>query len=401
MKCPSFLIGLFMLLGSVSVHAELTEFKAIEQGLTQSHIQNLTDARLEQARGKYRAAGRWDNPELEYSQENLELPSGRSEETGWWLRQRLNISGSKGLERDAAALAQQAAEAQALLERRQWRADIRNRFYTALYARSRAQTLADHLLRVQRIATVIEQRRAAGDASRYDRLRITQELVRAQSAYAEAQAEQQTQRQRLLSLIGGRPDSLAGSLLPPAVEPGDAAQEQAIEQHPQLQMLAALKQSALLSAKAAERDAWPEVSVGIGRKTLDEAGYSADGSTVALSVEIPLFDRSQGETQRAHGLVHEYAADYALAYRRLRSDNLALRTSLAAQRESAEALQRAATMDDSSLGAMAEASYEAGEMNVMELLDAYRAELDTRLQYIDSARAARATFIQLQQLEGQ
>lgn len=51
--------------------------------------------------------------------------------------------------------------------------------------------------------------------------------------------------------------------------------------------------------------------------------------------------------------------------------------------------------------AMADAIYQAGELSVMELLDAYRTELETWQQSIDSAQAARTTFIQLQQLEKQ
>jgi cobalt-zinc-cadmium efflux system outer membrane protein len=224
-----------------------------------------------------------------------------------------------------------------------------------------------------------------------------QELARARSALAEARARQQAERAQLFALIGGDPETLGGALLPPAAERGDPD----LEQHPQLQMLAALEQSATLSARAARRAAWPEVSLGIGRKTLDEDDYSADGNAVALSVEIPLFDRGQGEAGRARGRVHEYVADHALTRTRLRAQRSALQTTLAAQRESARGLRQVMTRGEGSLGDLAESSYGAGELGVMELLDAWRTELETRLQYLDTARAARATLIQLQNLEGQ
>lgn len=389
------------LLAHPQAHAELSELIALERGMNQPHIQRLLKAQLDQAEGERDSAGRWDNPEIEYSQENLDLVSGRSEETTWWLRQRLNIAGSKGLERDAATMALQAAEAAAVLESRQWRTRIREQFYAALAAQTQAEVLNDHRRRLQQIATMIEQRVAQGDASRYDSLRMAQELARAEAAFAESQAGQQAARQRLFSLVGGAPDVLTGALLPPAVKHEMRGLDQALEQHPQLQMLAALEQSASLSAKAARREAWPEVSVGVGRKTLDEGGYSAEGNAVSLSLEIPLFDRNQGEVRTAQSLAHEYAANYALTRSRLRSQLQALQTTLAAQRESAQALREAATRGEDSLSTIAEASYQAGELGIMELLDAYRTELDTWLQYIDSARAARATFIQLQQVEGQ
>lgn len=378
-------------------YADLTEFQAIEQGMAQPEVRALLEAQLDQARGEKQSAGRWYNPEIEYSQEQIDLPSGNSEETLWWVKQRLNLAGVKGIERDAAAMTLEAAEAQSSLERRRWRTRIRTRFYDALAAQTRAEVLVDHRERLQKIAARIEQRVAEGDASEYDRLRIAQELARAQSLAAQAQAQQEAERQTLFGLIGGEPHTLTGKLLPPEGE----RTTQALGQHPQLLMIMALKQSAELSTKAAHRSAWPEVSLGLGRKSVDESGFSAEGNAVALSLEIPLFDRSRGEAQRSRGLAREYAADYALTHNRLRARQEALHTTLAARRESALAFRQATAEGKRSLSAMAEANYQAGEVTIMELVDAYRAELDTRQQYIDSARSARATFIELQQLEGQ
>lgn len=403
------LFSMLCLLGAplvcFSAYADMTESVALERAMAQPHIRGLLEAQLEQAKGVQDSAGRWDNPEIEYSQENLDLRAGRSEETSWWLRQRLNIAGSKGLERDAGAMGVQAAEARVLLARWEWRARIRAQFYAALSEQTRAEVLDDHHRRLQNIAKMIEQRVAEGDASRYDSLRIAQALAQAQSISAEAQAEQRAEHQRLFSLVGGAPDVLTGALLPPPVESGkqmlEQSSEQTLEQHPRLKMLAALEESASLNAKAARRKAWPEISVGVGRKTLDEAGYSAEGNAIALSVEIPLFDRNQGEARRARGLAHEYAAEQALTRIRLRTERQSLQSTLAAQRESAQALWQAVTNDEDSLSSIAEASYQMGELSIMELLDAYRTELDTWQRYIESAKAARATFIQLQQLEGQ
>lgn len=393
-----YVIGVALALSAaLPAQAELTEATALARGMAQPQLRSLFEARLEQAAGERRAAGRWQNPEIEYSQEHLNLPSGRSEETTWWLRQRLPLAGSKGLERDAAGMAQEAARARVNLEQRQWRARIRERFHDALAAQLRVEQLAEHHRRLQRIATMIDLRVEQGDASRYDSLRMARELAHAQSALTEARARQQAERAQLFSLVGGDPRPVNGTLLPPAATGSDPS----LEQHPQLTMLTALKQSAALSARAARRAAWPDVSIGIGRKTLHEDDYSADGNAFALSVEIPLFNRSQGEAARGQGQAREYVADHALTRNRLHAQRSALLTTLAAQRESARGLQQVATRGEGSLGAVAEASYEAGELGVMELLDAWQTELETRLDYLDTARAARATWIQLQKLEGQ
>lgn len=395
-----FCLSLYAGLLASSANAELTEASAIERGMAQASVEELFEAQLDQARGAQDSAGRWANPEVEYSRENLDLPSGRSEESSWWLKQRLNIAGVKGIERDAALQSLEASEANVDLQRRQWRAQIREQFYESLAAQMRTDVLANHHRRLEQIALMIEQRVDEGDASRYDQLRIAQEVARAQSLYGEAKAKQQAERQQLFALTGGAPEPLTGDLLPPQLEPSEQASIPSLEQHPQLQMLAAREQSASLSAKAARRESWPEVSLGLGRKTLDEPGLSAEGNAIALSVEIPLFDRNRGEAQREHGRAREYAADLALTRHRLRARQQALYTTLAAQRESALAFRQASQAGENSLSAIAETSYQAGELTIIELADAYRTELDTQQAYLDSARAARSTFIEIQELEG-
>ncbi len=395
-----FCLSLSAALLASSANAQLTEAYALERGMTRASVEALFDARLDQARGAQDSAGRWANPEVEYNRENMDLPSGRSEESTWWIKQRLNIAGVNGIERDAAAQSLEATEAQVTLQRRQWRTQIREQFYATLAAQMRTEVLAEHHQRLEQIALVIEQRVEEGDASRYDQLRMAQEVARAQSLYSEAKAKHQAERQQLFALIGGAPQTLTGNLLPPPLEPSQQSSSSTLEQHPQLQMLAAQEQSASLSAKAARRGSWPEVSLGLGRKFLDEPGLSAEGNAVALSIEIPLFDRNRGEAQRARGQAREYAADLALTRHRLRARQQALYTTLTAQRESAVAFKQATQAGENSLSAITEASYQAGELTIMELVDAYRTELDTWQQYLDSAQAARNTFIEIQLLEG-
>lgn len=394
-------LSLFAGLQANSTSAQLTEASAIERGMGQVSVEELFDARLDQARGAQDSAGRWANPEVEYSRENIDLPSGRSEESTWSLKQRLNIAGVKGIERDAAAQGLEANEAKVSLQRRQWHAQIRAQFYASLAAQMRAEVLANHRRRLEQVALMIEQRVDEGDASRYDQLRIAQEVARAQSLYGEAKAKQQSEHQQLFALIGGTPATLTGDLLPPPLKRAQQGTVPSLEQHPQLQMLAAQEQNASLNAKAARRESWPEVSLSLGRKTLEEPGLSAEGNAVALSVEIPLFDRNRGQAQRERGRAREYAADLALTRHRLHARQQALYTTLAAQRESALAFKQASEASEISLSTIAEASYQADELTIMELVDAYRTELDTCQQYLDSARAARTTYIEIQQLEGQ
>lgn len=383
--------------------AALDENSAVSQGLAQPDIQTLLDARQQQAAGDVSAAGRWENPEFEYEQDNLSLPGGDSRETTLWLRQPLDLAGVKRLQRNAAEQGLTAERLGAQLERRQWVATIRQRFHTALAAQLRSELTQRHHQRLQQIGIMIEQRIAKGEASRYDSLRLAQEIAHINSEYGSAVAETTVANQQLFSLIGVTAQPLEGELLPPSVPIKSAVSIKSahgdLAQHPRIAALAAHSQQATLNAQAARREAWPTLTLGLGHKTVDEPGLDTDGYALALGIKIPLFDRGQGRAQSATALSRQLQAETALATRQLESDIHALHVQLAAQRESALAFRQAAQADERSLSAIAESSYQAGEIGIMELIDAYDAEQSTGQRYIDSALAARLTYIQLRQLE--
>ena len=389
--------SLMLLLIAGNAFAALDENTAVTRGMAQPDIQTLFDARQQQAAGEVSAAGRWDNPEFEYEQENLSVPGGDSRETTLWLRQPLDLAGVKRLQRDAAAQGFTAEQLRVQLERQQWIATIRQRFHTALAAQLRSELAQRHHKRLQQIAAMIEQRIAKGEASRYDGLRLAQEIARIKSEFSDAVAETTVANQQLFSLIGIPAQPLEGELLPPSVS--ITSHPSNLSQHPRVAALAAGSQQAALNAQVARREAWPTLTLGLGHKTVDEPGLDTDGHAVALGIEIPLFDRGQGRAQVADALSRQLQAETALAIRQLENDIHALHVQLVAQRESALAFRRAAQADERSLSAIAESSYQAGEIGIMELIDAYVSEQSTGQRYIASALAARLTYIQLQQLE--
>ncbi len=382
-----------------SAAAPLTEHRAVERGLSQDNLETLLEARESAARGRTAAAGRWDNPELEYSREQLDLPAGDSEEQTWWLRQRINIAGVKGLERDAAARGLDADLARIRLARRKWRADIRRRFYEALAEQQRLEVLARHHKRLREIATVVQQQIDHGEASRYDGLRVKQELALVGSDRARAEAELQAARERLFALVGGEAQPLAGGLVPAL--PQSTSIDELVANHPRLAELEAQGDRSSLDAEAARRRRWPELTLGLGRKELNEPGLDAEGNTVSLGIEIPLFDRGSGEARQAESLAHQRRSDRALEARKLRADIRAARVNLRAQRRAALDVQASLESEPSSLTAIAESAYRGGEIGIMQLIDAYRTELTSYQHFIDSALEARMTYIRLQRLRGE
>lgn len=381
------------------VHAAvLTEAQAVMRGLSQPDIHALLDARRGVAAGNASAAGRWSNPEIEYQRETLDLPGGASEDREFWVRQRLNFAGVRGLERDAAARLQVAEDARTEWVAREIAADIRVFFYESMTADANAKVITDWHERLAGLTAAVANRVAAGDASRYDQLRLERELALVRGELLAAQATAASARDRLFSLIGGEPGALHGRLLPPAMD--DSVLVTVLANHPLLSALDAEAGSATLSARAARREAWPEVTVGVGRRGISEPGFNGDGNAISLGVTIPMFSRGTGAARAASSRARRLAAERALAESRLAADTRATLRALEAHREGALALRSVGATESDSLAAISERSYAAGEIGVMELIDAYRTELAAHRESVERALAARHAYIQLQILSG-
>lgn len=376
----------------------LTEAEAVERGLSVAAYRDWVEATRREARGQTAATGLWSNPELEYSEESLDVP-GDSTDRFLWLRQPVDIAGVNALQRAAARESEGVTEAAIESSKRERRAQVREAFYRALKARRRLEAFEHWHDRLIELVNAVRERFQAGDASRFEYLRLEREQVLLQGRLASARAGLGAARERLFGLLASEHRPLAGELLPPQPPPTDRAMA-SLETHPDLRGLLAGAESDRLSAKAAGREAWPDVTLGVGRREFDEGPASLDGNVFSIGVEIPLFDRGDGRESAARASASAKSARLSLLRSRLRADLEATVEELRARRDAALALQRQLASGGESLSEIADASYEAGELEVMGLIDAHEAELDLRLEAIELSHAARRAAIELQTLTG-
>jgi outer membrane protein TolC len=152
-----------------------------------------------------------------------------------------------------------------------------------------------------------------------------------------------------------------------------------------------------LDARAARRRAWPELTLGVGMRELDEIGFSDRDTLLSVGLEIPLFDRGARAARAASASADRYTAERALLAARLEADFDALRQELVSRRQSAAMLRTA--IESESLTDVAEQAYDAGELGVLELIDAHRTEVALRRQALQRALEARRTYIELQRMK--
>ena len=134
---------------------------------------------------------------------------------------------------------------------------------------------------------------------------------------------------------------------------------------------------------------------------VDMGNEIVTASAVYLSSYAVVAHRGQGHDQVAQSRAYQLQADPAILQRQLHADVDGLKTALRSHHQSASELARLNVDEQSSLSYLAEISYQAGELTVMELLDAYQSDLATAQRLIEVSLQARLSYIQLQQLHGE
>jgi cobalt-zinc-cadmium efflux system outer membrane protein len=357
----------------------------------------ILDREVEHAQAEVRATGLWPNPEVLLSREEALGTVDRLETLSFPLP----LTGRLSLEKSAARSGLVAAEVRsgfALVSI--IRADVRESFLDLVAAQERSSSLRTGLSRLSELVEVLQAREKEGESSGFDRMRAQRERAEIEADLLESRGRETRPRARLAALLGLSSDGLvaeghleAGGVLPPFGE----VKAVAASRGDVIALDAEVERAGYL-AKAAGRRAIPEPSLTIGIKNTEVDGVSGTGGVAAISFSLPLFDRGQGSRAIAR-------AEEAL----LRTRREALARQVMAQAESAlaEAIARreaagayAAAGDPEELVGIARAAYEAGEMRILELLDAYRTALAVHLRTIDLRAEARRAEIELNRVLG-
>ena len=398
---PMLAIGAGLFLTSTQALA-LTERGAVEQALRNTFFQQAMSAREQQAQGESRATGRWFNPDISYERETLNVPGGQSNETTLLLSQRFNLAGIKRLERVAARHHVDAETARSILLKRERVAQTRAVFYQALMAEQHYSRLDALYSDLNQLSTSIQARAEAGDASRYDAMRIAREVAIYAGRRQQLASHLQAEKGRLEVLTGADVSTLEGALLPRNDIASSGEDDLAL--HPLIAVYDAQVSRASTEATAAGRKRWPDMTLSLGHKDVDEPGFETDGHVVSLGMELPIGSNGKHQAAASRAQTAFLEAERRLAIQHLRAESTAAIERYQANKNASDALARHGSDSDASeegaLVATARAAYNAGEISIMALLDAYRADYELQERRLEHALAARQAYIQWQQLTG-
>jgi cobalt-zinc-cadmium efflux system outer membrane protein len=285
---------------------------------------------------------------------------------------------------------------------------VRSAFADVLREQSEKQLSHDMRDRHAETVRLSRARFNAGEISEAECRKIELEGLKYQSDVVDADSQYDLARQKLAALLGlGSSSQLPEPLVPDdSLEDGlslPALIQTALQNRPDARAVERERAFAEASLGSARRDALPDISLGAWYTHSEFLASGDNPNTFGLSVSLPLpvFDRNQANIGRAELEIR-------------RAANNAERIQIVVRQEVADAARRVARAKtllgifegggmldraDSALR-VAETSYKAGAISLLELLEAQRTFLETRAQYLRAQYDHRQARVDLRHVVG-
>lgn len=404
------LFWVWVLLPAVGVAGQtgitpLTEAETVRLALQRPAVQDLMSAERAIAESGLTAARLWPNPELEFARESVDRAIGENTEDTFWISQRFQISGARGLRKDAAQERIRAAEFKAGADRLAIETDAKQRFHQLLHQYLLVEAIQDWTARMGNLEEIVKKRQEAGEVSGYDTLRLSRERASIDAALKRELARQARLWAEMMALLGEEADaasrfgSISGDLLPPA-PPALTSLLGTLNDRPDIAQLERELAALEMEQRASARGWVPELTLGAGQKRIDDDIGRDTGPMVMAGITLPLFNRGQAENQRYSAEADRAISRLQLKHRQAQGEVSGLWRELSGLRAAALESREGVDQDGARIIRIAESAYAGGELGVLELLDAYRSAYLAEIQTLELSAAARAAFIELDLLTG-
>lgn len=383
MRDASISIAILLCALPVAARAQdvVDEDTAIVRALAREGVSARDDAERAASAAEIDVIGPRDNPSVELAREG----AGGESEYQIGVVQPIDLNGRRGSLRDAARADGLATEAEIARRRQVLVAEVRQAYVQCAAASAQLdvwQRYTEELVEAERVSIA---RAEAGDTAVYDVRRVRVERRAAEAQLARARGDIAADCAALASLTGiadPRVELEAITRLSSAAQPGERADLLADERR---------IEAAQYRVRAADQARMPQLAVGVGVLRRDDGLDTAYGPVVSVGVTVPLWNSGSAAVRREEARAAALESELLITRRRVEAEQNAAAARLAAAREAA-VTAAGAHEDAGRLGTIAETAYQAGEIGVVELLDAYEAAREADLSVIalatDAALAA-------------
>lgn len=296
----------------------------------------------------------------------------------------LLLAGQRGARTEAAERKVDVSETDVEAEYNRLVRDTWSLFVQLLAGQRRSATLEEALQELERLKIIISGKENAGTASRYDVLRISQELQTLQARLEDTQTEVASTVGKIGVLLGF-PDWKLEALgtLAPIGAPADVNSlwQQVEHNNPELESARRETVAADAGLERARRERFPVPSLFAGTAFTDNPYGNAIYS--GFSVDLPLFDRGQGGMAKASAEKNAALLKRDLLMASTKQELERAVSVLARRRDTLAKFERDVLQPLPTLKQMAEDAYRLGKSGLLELLDSSRSRIEIKLSHLD------------------
>jgi outer membrane protein, heavy metal efflux system len=361
------------------------------------------------------AAAMYPNPVLSYQVGNLVIGRGNRDNTPAHpslfsqpvhtvgIGEVLDIWAKRAKRVDVAAQSQRVRLLQLEDLLREVAHSVRSAFVEALRNRMQLDFSREVQQRYDETVRLSRSRFRAGEISESEYRKIELEGLKYQNAVVDAELESDIARQQLAAIMGLRSaadmaQELDDVRILPVGGTVERLTQQAIEQRPDYRGLLESRRLAQGALVLARREAYPDLTLSVSytHSAFEISGDNPNTVGLGASIPLPLFDRNQAGIGRAQvrtemsdndivRLGLQIRHDVAGAVRKFKRAETLLRV----YREGGM-LNRAEVAQE-----VAERSYKAGAVSLLEFLEAQRTFLEIRDQYLNAVADQQQSTVDL------
>lgn len=354
----------------------------------------------------FRQRSLWPNPELGLDNQPSGDPGSldRVKETTLVLTQQIPLFTYPSL-RAQAAHGVAASEGKRSEAASRWRLAVRQAYAETLLRQEEMAAIETALSSCRAMRDLMAQRKLHGDASGLEEVRVGLELEALIDRY-EAVRESLVEAKRALLAASGVPAPGGDWAVQPIAETApldlslDGARELALKARGLLRERRAQRELSLAERREATASSLPELSLFAGYKRAEDPLVSDRGLVWGFGLSIPIFDRGQHRRAAAAAKVSEADIRARLAEAEVLLEVESSFARYARIRERSEAYERGVFAKAGRIAETAYLAFEAGEMTLLEYLDAVRTALDAHLRRSDLRAAYTKARIALEAATG-
>ena len=396
-------LGLTLLIAGPAAAQETVDL-TLEQAVAEAVARNPSLAverrEIDIARGARRQAGIYPfNPELEVgggggvgnARGSVESDPRRSlSAIGVGVSQTIWLQGQRGLRMRAADAGLLRAEQFVGDARRLVVADVVKLYGDLLVSQDRLRLAQELLTLARQVHDTAVKQFEADAVPQLDVFRAKVEVTKAENRVV---AEERTLAvvQRELALLLGRPAgqpvraAMPAIALPSRVVDEEAARSVALESRPDLKAALAGVEAAQAEIALIRAERFlPEVKVGLRYEAGNDFDASNQRGLLTLSVPLPLFNRRDGDLQRAEGELAKQQAQVELARRRIEKEVSIAIQQANASRQIVERYAREILPAQGRNFQLLREAYQIGEIKITDVFVGQREFVESREAYLEA-----------------